>query len=368
MKIKKDFHSRLFGFAGFSGAGKTTLIEKIISRMSERHQIGYVKHDSHKFEMDHPGKDTFRQFKAGASVVYINDRTHYAIQGRGESFNLEREFFKDCDFVIVEGHKYSDHPKFLFLDEDGLAESEFRAGKITSVVGTISQDEKYRLDDLPHFHRDNIEGICAFLSSRIEETVQKAELCGLVLAGGQSTRMGQDKSLLRYHRKPQALHLYELLEDLGLKTFLSCRRDQESGHYGEINLINDRFLNFGPLGGILSAMTEHPEKAFLVAACDLPLITKDHIQNLILERDPLRQATAFFNGERKMFEPLFTIYEPHAYSRLMHFLGQRVTCPQKVLFNSSIKRLELPAQDFLFNANTPEEGKAALEFLEGRKL
>jgi molybdopterin-guanine dinucleotide biosynthesis protein A len=87
----------------------------------------------------------------------------------------------------------------------------------------------------------------------------------------------------------------------------------------------------------------------------------------MMERDPLKQATAYFNSERKMFEPLFTIYEPHIYSRLLHFLGERVSCPQKVLFNSSIKRLELPSQNFLFNANTPEEGRSVMELLEGRK-
>lgn len=365
MKLKKDFHPRLFGFAGLSGTGKTTLIEKLIPTLRQ-YQVGYIKHDAHRFEMDHEGKDTYRQYAAGASAVFINDPDHYALQVRGVSFSLEKEFFKDCSLVIVEGHKYSDHPKFLFMDAEGEAEQEYRAGKITNVLATISTGNEIRvLDGLPAFHRNDVEGISSFIEWRVRNSLDKVELGALVLAGGLSTRMGQDKSLIEYHGRPQARHLYATLTDLGLTTYISCRKEQDRKALQDLRVINDRFIDFGPLGGILSAMTEHPTKAFLVVACDLPLVTGGHIQQLIEQRDPLKQATAFFNGERKMFEPLFAIYEPQIYTRLMHFLGERMTCPQKVLFNSNIKRLELPRQDFLMNVNTPEEAQTVLE---GKKL
>lgn len=361
MKLKKDFHHRLFGFAGFSGSGKTTLIEKLIPTLHQ-YQVGLIKHDAHRFEMDHAGKDTFRFYAAGAAVVFINDPDHHALQVRGESFTLEKEFFKDCSLVIVEGHKYSDHPKFLFLDEEGEAEKEYHAGKITNVLATISTGNEIRvLGELPAFHRNDVEGISSFIEWRVRNSLDKVQLSALVLAGGLSTRMGQDKSLLEYHGKPQARHLYETLTDLGLPAYLSCRKEQDREAFRDLKVINDRFIDFGPLGGILSAMTAHPNKAFLVVACDLPLVTGGHIQQLIEQRDPLKQATAFFNSERKMFEPLFAIYEPQIYSRLIHFLGERMTCPQKVLFNSNIKKLELPRQDFLMNVNTPEEANAVLE-------
>ena len=73
MKLKNNFHPRLFGFAGFSGSGKTTLIEKLIVQMKNQFVIGYIKHDAHHFSIDHQGKDTFRQYAAGAQVVFIND-------------------------------------------------------------------------------------------------------------------------------------------------------------------------------------------------------------------------------------------------------------------------------------------------------
>lgn len=345
MKFKKDFHSRLFGFAGPCGSGKTTLIEKLIPCLGE-FQVGQINFGSPCLEQD----------TAKARVILKSGPDQYSLLVNGESYALEKEFFKDCSLVLVEGRQYSDHPKFLFLDEGGEAEKEYRDGKITNVMASISTGNEIRvLDNLPAFHRNDVEGIAAFVRRSVKNGLDKPELSALVLAGGLSTRMGQDKAMVEYHGKPQIRHLYDILTNLGLKTYISCRKEQEREALKELPVITDRFIDFGPLGGILSCMSEHPHRAFLVIACDLPLVTGQHIQDLIAARDPLKQATAFFNAERKMFEPLFAIYEPQIYSRLLYFLGERMTCPQKVLFNSSIHRLELPAQGFLMNVNTPEE-------------
>jgi len=364
VKIKNSFHPRLFGFAGFSGSGKTTLIEKLIEQMTI-YSIGYIKHDAHHFSIDHQGKDTYRQYAAGARVVFINDPDHFAIQVRGQSFTLEKELFKDCDLVFVEGHKYSDHPKFLFLDPEGMAEKEFNEGKITNVMATISLGESIqKIQHLPSFHRDDVQGIVSFLVDKITVSLESIELYGLVLAGGESSRMGHDKALINYHGLPQAKYLLQTLESLSIKSFLSCREDQVNRPgFTNVPMITDRFLGFGPLGGILSAMAEHPGKAWLVIACDLPFVSQLNISKLISTRDPLMQATAIFNHERKQFEPLFAIYEPSIYSRMLHFLGEGAHCPQKVLFNASIKRIELQAQSFLENANTPEEKERIFSLL-----
>lgn len=369
MKLKKNFHPRLCGFAGFSGSGKTTLIEKIIRTMQE-YNIGYIKHDAHKFEMDHSGKDTYRQYHAGARMVYINDPDHFSFQVRGNSYSLEKEYFKDCDFVLVEGHKYSDHPKLLLLDLEGRALQEYREGKISNVLGVILLERSQAgPEELPAFHRDDVSLIIEFLKKNILDLEKSPELHGLILTGGQSQRMGTDKSLLHYHGKPQASYLYEMVESLGIKTFLSCRKEQLARkEFSDLTTITDRFIGFGPLGGILSAMSTDTEKAWLVIACDLPLISVETIRELISARDPLKQATAYFNEERKQFEPLFAVYEPRIYSRMLHFLGEGVNCPQKVLFNSSIKKLSLKNQGHLDNANTPEDQKRILRALETGSL
>lgn len=368
MRLKKNFHSRLFGFAGFSGSGKTTLIEKLIVQLN-RYRIGYIKHDAHQFSMDHQGKDTYRQYAAGAQLVFINDPGHFAMQMKGESCSLEKEYFKDCEVVLVEGHKYSDHAKLLFLDQEGLAQKEFEDGKITNVIATIScGHELIAINQIPAFHRDDIAGISEFLVNKINESLKDVKLLGLVLAGGKSQRMGQNKALINYHGKPQARHLMEVMENLSIPAYVSCRQDQVSEYdLSATSVITDRFLDFGPLGGILSAMVNHPGKAWLVIACDLPFVNEQKIADLISARDPLKQASVFFNQERSQFEPLFAIYEPSIYSRMLYFLGEGMVCPQKVLFNSSIKKLDLKTQDFLQNVNTPEEKTQILSLLQGSR-
>lgn len=362
MKLKKDFHPRLFGFFGFSGSGKTTLIEKMISEMSG-YRIGYIQQNAHRL-------NSTRNCHANAQVIFIDDPEQCALQVKGESFTLEKEFFKDCDLVLVEGHNLVDHPKFLFLDDEGHAEKEFHAGKVTGVIGTVSLSEPIKkVNGLPAFHRDDVKGLISLILEKIKDSTEATLLQGLIMAGGKSSRMGEDKALLNYHGFPQAKYLHGTLESLNIKSFISCRNDQLTrvGLEG-LPVITDRFIDFGPLGGILSAMSQHPNKAWLVIACDLPFVTAGNIADLISERDPLKQATAFYNEERKQFEPLFAIYEPGMYSRMLHFLGEGLQCPQKVLFNSSIKKLRLASQYFLENANTQEERQKVLKTLEGLSI
>ena len=66
----------VIGFAGFSGSGKTTLVEQIIPALRQRGQrVSVVKHAHHKFDIDHPGKDTWRHREAGAfEVVAASDK------------------------------------------------------------------------------------------------------------------------------------------------------------------------------------------------------------------------------------------------------------------------------------------------------
>ena len=98
------------------------------------------------------------------------------------------------------------------------------------------------------------------------------QLYGLVLAGGKSTRMGSDKGLIQYHDRPQQEYLYHLLEQVCSKVYLSIRNEQQASVSNEFNVIADQNEYHGPFNGILSAHKAHPNVAWLVLACDLPLL------------------------------------------------------------------------------------------------
>ena len=107
------------GFAGYSGAGKTTLVEKLIPALKALGlRVSVVKHAHHKFDIDHPGKDTFRHRQAGAFEVVVASGKRLALMREFEAPNeqldvhdLIAELDDRVDWVLVEGFKNSDLPK-----------------------------------------------------------------------------------------------------------------------------------------------------------------------------------------------------------------------------------------------------------------
>jgi len=102
---------KVFGFAGYSGSGKTTLIEKLIPRFAARGlKVSLIKHTHHNFDVDQPGKDSFRHRQAGAGEVLLTCDTRWVLmhelRGAPEP-TLEEQLavLSPCDLVLVEGFK-----------------------------------------------------------------------------------------------------------------------------------------------------------------------------------------------------------------------------------------------------------------------
>jgi molybdenum cofactor guanylyltransferase len=183
----------------------------------------------------------------------------------------------------------------------------------------------------------------------------KPKIFGLILAGGYSRRMGQDKALLEFHGKPQLEHAFDLIKKYCGQIFLSKRKDQKK--YKHFDCIDDarEFSNHGPLGGILSAIKKHPDANWLVMACDLPLITDETIQTLLIHREPQKQATAFISTQDGKPEPLCAIWEGHAYKHILKLFHEGVHCPRKILTLSNTHLLKQTDPRWLDNINTPQE-------------
>lgn len=190
-------------------------------------------------------------------------------------------------------------------------------------------------------------------------------LYGLILAGGFSQRMGQDKSLLVYHGKPQIEHVHDLLSDVCDRVFLSKRADQSA--YASLLSIDDipEYASIGPLGGMLSAMNREPKAAWLVMACDLPFVVKATIDTLLEGRDSSKIATAFVSVHDGLPEPLCAIWEPSAREVIGGFLGRGVKCPRKILINSSVALLKQQQPRWLDNVNSIDEFNEAKAYLKG---
>jgi len=106
---------KVVGFAGFSGSGKTTLVERLIPELKLRGlRVSVVKHAHHKFDIDHPGKDTYRHREAGAFEVVVASSQRLALMREFERpakltvHHLIAELYEGVDWVLVEGFKESD--------------------------------------------------------------------------------------------------------------------------------------------------------------------------------------------------------------------------------------------------------------------
>lgn len=195
-------------------------------------------------------------------------------------------------------------------------------------------------------------------------------LFGLVLAGGASTRMGQDKAALAYHGRPQLQWAYDLLTEFCAATFVSVRPDQRSEPTrAALPQIIDRQPGIGPIAGITAALAEHPKAAWLVVACDLPFITPSTLRHLIEHRDQQKLATAYRSSRDSLPEPLCAVWEPAAREPLLGFIDSGKQCPRKFLLNADVKLLALPEGSALVNVNTEADliaARAALK--QGQKL
>jgi molybdopterin-guanine dinucleotide biosynthesis adapter protein len=108
---------KIFGFAGWSGSGKTTLIEKLIPRfVGTGLRVSLIKHAHHTFDVDQPGKDSYRHRHAGASEVLVTSSRRWVLmhelRGAHEPpFEEQVKRLSPCDLLLVEGFKHAPIPK-----------------------------------------------------------------------------------------------------------------------------------------------------------------------------------------------------------------------------------------------------------------
>lgn len=159
---------KIFGFAGWSGSGKTTLIEQLIPRLAARAgRVSLVKHAHHAFDVDHPGKDSFRHREAGCTEVLVSSARRYALMHelRGErELTLEEALARlsPCDLVLVEGYKTQPIPK---LEIWRPAVGKPRLHPIDPAILAVATDAPEALAGiaLPVFALDDLDEIATFV-------------------------------------------------------------------------------------------------------------------------------------------------------------------------------------------------------------
>lgn len=155
---------RVFGVTGWKNAGKTTLVERLVTEFVRRGwRVSTIKHAHHDVDIDQPGRDSFRHRLAGASEVAVVGGRRYAIMREQAEPTLAEvlERLSPADLILIEGYKREAHPKI-----------EVRAGDVESLAASdpaivaIASDVQPFDTHLPWFRRDDIAAIADFIAGR----------------------------------------------------------------------------------------------------------------------------------------------------------------------------------------------------------
>ena len=192
-------------------------------------------------------------------------------------------------------------------------------------------------------------------------------LCGIVLAGGRSKRMGTDKAaLIHPDGRSLARRGYELLKEAGCdRVFVSLRKDQEFPPGFEdadaAKIVRDpEDACGGPMAGMIAAMSLHPDADWLVIACDLPRLDAETLRHLVSSRlpdDPFLAYRSEFDG---LPEPLCAFYAAGALKVLEESVAEGGLCPRKLLIRQDCRLLEPLKPRALDNANTPDDWRNSI--------
>lgn len=160
---------KIFGFAGYSGSGKTTLIEKLIPLFVQRGlKVSLIKHAHHTFDVDQPGKDSFRHRHAGCTEVLVTSSRRWALmhelRGAAEPTLKEQiERLSPCDLLLVEGFKHEPIPKLeVFRAEVGESMIHPHDKNIVAIASDAKVDSA-----LPQLNLNAPETIAAFVLKHV---------------------------------------------------------------------------------------------------------------------------------------------------------------------------------------------------------
>ncbi len=351
-----------WAFLGTSCGNIQQLARQVIGALSDQYHCAYL-------DADHAGADAAPclpgMLAAGAIAEYTDAIHSHQLRLKAKLGPFQfHQMFNETDLILVNGNHHEAAAQIVVIDPAKENSLRKRLGQLTNVrLILLAEGVEQEYDfvrnvlpvgaNIPRLNLHDLEGICRFFEAEMRQKIPPVN--GLVLAGGRSMRLGQDKGAIAWHGKPHREYMADLLQNLCDEVFISCRSGQENELESAYKTLPDTFFELGPFGAILSAFRRQPDCAWLVVACDLPLLDRATLDFLVQHRQPHRIASTFESPHDQLPEPLITVWEPKSYAVLLSFLAQGYSCPRKVLLHSDTLILPAPNPAALTNVNTPED-------------
>lgn len=162
----------VFGVTGWKNSGKTTLAARLVAELSKRgYGVTAIKHAHERFDIDHPGRDSYRLREAGARRVIISSPKRWALMHElGDepeiAFGQIISEAGPCDLILVEGYKREPFPK-IEIRRDGATSRQPLARTSPEIVAIASDRPGEEEDGLPTFHLDDVAGMTDFIAGHL---------------------------------------------------------------------------------------------------------------------------------------------------------------------------------------------------------
>lgn len=413
-----DIPSPAVAIVGRHNSGKTTLVVKVIEELVARgHDVGSVKHHHREnFEIDIPGKDSYRHRHAGASETVIAAPGQVAriktIEGEMECTQLVRSM-PGHDVVIVEGYRKSGLPTIeimrsgneadakvaaafaqgaregaslgtdfiqesrgdrAFVADPDLEQKMPTANTIAVVTDIPEAREAADVYGIPAFELDDVAGLADYL----EAHYLRPKVTVVIQAGGESRRMGQSKALVPFAGRPLICRIVERLAPVADELIITTNEGDKLAFLDEmypdlqIRRVPDLHESRGALPGMHTALEAAAHPYVAIVACDMLFASA---RLVVAEALALKEtgADAVVPVNKHGYEPFHAMYRRSSClpavrnllecgdKRAQSFFGQ-ITVRE---FTQSEVLVAEPMGGCFINANTPDElHKLEEQFLE----
>jgi len=198
-------------------------------------------------------------------------------------------------------------------------------------------------------------------SNQVQQLILK-DTIALVLCGGNSSRMGTDKSMLQYYDKPQRYHVYDMLAPLCEQVFISVNAAQANSIDKGYHALTDLppYNDMGPMSALLTAFTKFPQKNILLVGCDYPFLSIAELINFAACCTDV--AAAFYNEGEDLFEPLLAWYPSRSFATLKEMYADNDLSLQHLLREGQTVKYYPADKLSIMSADTREA------FINARKL
>lgn len=326
-------------FIGRKNSGKTTLVEQLIAELTRRGlAVSSLKHHSHNdFEIDIPGKDSYRHHEAGTIATALASATRTGlIEDHAEEIDPVQQCIRAVgmlpasNLVIVEGFKRAGLPSVELFRQDNPRDVEAAALFVEhandlafnphplpdAVVSDIPEVASAALcAGIPGFGLYDI----AQISTWLVDTFAKPKMTVVIQSGGESKRMHRSKALVPFHGRPLIEHMLGRLAPLAAELIVTTNEPEKLAYlqvrYPGLRLVPDKIDKRGALPGFITALDAAENDLVAVVACDIVNVSTELIEHEATILAESQQADLFIPYDAVVpmspqgLEPFCAVYQ-----------------------------------------------------------